>query len=81
MDFQHSERAQDFIKTLERFMKERVLPAEHSYFDQLVGSADWTEWKIPPVSHTVWKPSFSFLHAFNTSDFSVTARAKSSGIP
>ncbi len=33
----------------ERFVRERVVPNEQTYFDQLVGSNDWREWKIPPI--------------------------------
>ncbi len=33
----------------ERFVRERVVPNEQTYLDQLVGSNDWREWKIPPI--------------------------------
>ena len=33
----------------ERFVRERVVPNEQTYFDQLVGTNDWREWKIPPI--------------------------------
>jgi alkylation response protein AidB-like acyl-CoA dehydrogenase len=33
----------------ERFIRERVLPNEQTYLDQLVGSDDWREWRIPPI--------------------------------
>lgn len=49
MDFEHSERARDYMSTLERFMKERVLPNEQIYFDQLVHTSDFRAWRIPPV--------------------------------
>jgi alkylation response protein AidB-like acyl-CoA dehydrogenase len=49
MDFQHSERAQRVMAQVQRFLDERILPSEQTYFDQLVGSEDWREWKIPPV--------------------------------
>ena len=49
MDFSHSQRAKDHIGALERFMKERVLPREQSYFDQLKHSPDWTSWQVPEV--------------------------------
>ncbi len=32
-----------------RFVRERVVPNEQTYLDQLVGSNDWREWKIPPI--------------------------------
>ena len=34
---------------VERFVGERVVPNEQTYIDQLVGSDDWREWKIPPI--------------------------------
>ncbi len=49
MDFEHSERARDYITPLERFVRERVIPNEPTYFDQLVGTDDWRRWRIPPV--------------------------------
>ena len=49
MDFEHSERAQDVMAQAERFVRERVVPNEQTYLDQLVGSNDWREWKIPPI--------------------------------
>jgi alkylation response protein AidB-like acyl-CoA dehydrogenase len=49
MDFQHSERAQKVMAQVERFVRERVVPNEQTYIDQLVGSEDWREWKIPPI--------------------------------
>ena len=33
----------------ERFVRERILPNEQTYLDQLVGTDDWREWKIPPI--------------------------------
>ena len=33
----------------ERFVRERIVPNEQTYLDQLVGSDDWREWKIPPI--------------------------------
>lgn len=49
MDFEHSGRARDYVQLTERFIRERVLPAEQTYLSQLSGSADWTEWRVPPV--------------------------------
>jgi len=49
MDFQHSERAQKVIAQVQRFLEERILPNEQTYLDQLVGSEDWREWKIPSI--------------------------------
>ncbi len=34
---------------VQRFLNERILPNEQTYLDQLVGTEDWREWKIPPI--------------------------------
>jgi alkylation response protein AidB-like acyl-CoA dehydrogenase len=49
MDFEHSERAKGYIDRVERFVRERVVPSEKAYFDGLVHSADFRQWRIPPV--------------------------------
>jgi alkylation response protein AidB-like acyl-CoA dehydrogenase len=49
MDFQHSERARNVMAQAERFVRERVVPNEQTYLDQLVGTDDWREWRIPPI--------------------------------
>ena len=49
MDFEHSERAKGVMAQVERFVRERVLPNEQVYLDQLVGTDDWRQWKIPPI--------------------------------
>jgi hypothetical protein len=49
MDFQHSERATNVMTQAERFVRERIVPNEQTYFDQLVHTDDWREWKIPPI--------------------------------
>ncbi|HSN82033.1 MAG TPA: acyl-CoA dehydrogenase family protein [Polyangiales bacterium] len=49
MDFEHSERAKNLMRQVERFVRERVLPNEQTYLDQLVGTDDWRKWKIPPI--------------------------------
>jgi alkylation response protein AidB-like acyl-CoA dehydrogenase len=49
MDFDHSERAQHYIDQVERFVRERVVPAEATYASQLTHSPDWRQWRIPPV--------------------------------
>ncbi|MGB5504789.1 MAG: acyl-CoA dehydrogenase family protein [Polyangiales bacterium] len=49
MDFTHSERAQNVMAQAERFVRERVVPNEQTYLDQLVGADDWRDWKIPPI--------------------------------
>ena len=49
MDFEHSERAKNVMAQAERFVRERVVPNEQTYLDQLVGTDDWREWRIPPI--------------------------------
>jgi len=49
MDFEHSERARIVMDQVERFVRERVVPSEQTYLDQLVNSDDWRRWRIPPV--------------------------------
>jgi len=49
LDFEHSERAKAVIAQVERFVYERVVPNEQTYRDQLVGTDDWTAWRIPPI--------------------------------
>ena len=49
MDFDHSERAQQILAQVERFMRERVLPNVELYNDQLVHSDDYRQWRIPPI--------------------------------
>jgi len=33
----------------ERFVRERIVPNEQTYLDQLVGTDEWRDWKIPPI--------------------------------
>ncbi len=49
MDFEHSERARKIMEQVERFVRERVVPNEQTYVEQLVHTDDWTKWKIPPI--------------------------------
>lgn len=49
MDFEHSERARTYIAQVERFVRERVVPNERVYIDQLAHTDDWRRWRIPPV--------------------------------
>ena len=49
MDFEHSERARIVMEQIGRFVRERVVPSEQTYLDQLVHSDDWRQWRIPPV--------------------------------
>ncbi len=49
MEFEHSERAQNLITLVERFMREQILPNEQLYYDQLVHSDDFRQWRVPPI--------------------------------
>ncbi|MFT4571439.1 MAG: acyl-CoA dehydrogenase [Hyphomicrobiaceae bacterium] len=49
MDFQHSETCRGYIDLVTRFVHERIVPNEQTYNDQLVNTADWTQWRIPPI--------------------------------
>jgi acyl-CoA dehydrogenase len=49
MDFEHSERAKNLMSQAGRFVRERVVPNEQTYLDQLVGTDDWRNWKIPSI--------------------------------
>src|SRR5438067_11855523 len=49
MDFEHSERAGDYITRVERFIRDRVVPNEQTYGDQLAHTDDWRRWRIPPI--------------------------------
>jgi alkylation response protein AidB-like acyl-CoA dehydrogenase len=53
MDFEHSERAKGYIERVDRFVRERVLPNEKTYFDSLGHSPDFRQWRIPPVMETL----------------------------
>ena len=53
MDFEHSERAQLYIDRVERFVRQRVLPNEATYYEQLVHSDDFRQWRIPPILETL----------------------------
>jgi len=49
MDFEHSERAREYIAQVDRFIRDRVLPNEQTYGDQLTHTDDWRRWRIPPI--------------------------------
>ena len=53
MDFAHSARSQALIGRLQGFMRDEVVPAEAVYASQLSGSADWRQWRQPPVMETL----------------------------
>ncbi len=49
MDFEHSERARGVMEQVERFVRERVVPNEPVYLEQLAHTDEWRKWRIPPV--------------------------------
>ena len=49
MDFDHSPRAQELMGQVDRFIRERILPNEALYYDQLVHSLDFRQWRVPPI--------------------------------
>jgi alkylation response protein AidB-like acyl-CoA dehydrogenase len=49
MDFEHSERAKDYIARVDRFITERILPNEKTYASQLAHDPDYRKWRIPPI--------------------------------
>jgi alkylation response protein AidB-like acyl-CoA dehydrogenase len=53
MDFAHSPRAREYIDRVQRFMRERILPAEAAYHEQLTGLADWRQWRQPAIMETL----------------------------
>jgi acyl-CoA dehydrogenase len=53
MDFEHSERARHYIEHVDRFVRDRITPSEHLYFEQLARTDDWRQWRIPPILETL----------------------------
>jgi acyl-CoA dehydrogenase len=49
MDFALSTRARTYVDQVAQFVRDRVVPSEPTYLDQLTRTDDWTEWRIPPV--------------------------------
>jgi acyl-CoA dehydrogenase len=49
MDFEHSELAKQYIALVDRFVRERVIPNERVYHEQLVHTPDFRNWRIPPI--------------------------------
>jgi alkylation response protein AidB-like acyl-CoA dehydrogenase len=49
MDFEYSELARTYMEQVERFVRERVVPNEQTFIDQLSRSDDWRQWRIPPI--------------------------------
>lgn len=53
MDFELSTRARTYVDQVTQFVRERVVPSEQTYIDQLARTDDWTKWRIPPVVETL----------------------------
>ena len=49
MDFEHSERARAVMDQVDRFVRERIVPNEKTYEEQLAHTDDWRQWRIPPI--------------------------------
>ncbi len=49
MDFSYSSKTQALIDKVRSFMHDHVHPAEREYFAQLTHSADWRQWRQPPI--------------------------------
>ncbi len=49
MDFDHSARAKQYIAQVEHFVRERIVPNEALYHQQLSHSSDFRQWRIPPI--------------------------------
>ena len=49
MDFEHSERAQIVMEQVERFTRERIVPNEATYHDQLDTGATTGTMAVPPI--------------------------------
>ena len=49
MNFSYSEKTQEYINRVQKFVDEIILPNEQKYYDQLEGSNDFTKWKVPPI--------------------------------
>ncbi len=49
MDFSPSERTRALTESLQRFMREEVIPAETVYAAQLTGGADHRQWRQPVI--------------------------------
>jgi acyl-CoA dehydrogenase len=47
MDFQHSERVQEYRAKVERFIRERISPIEREYFETV--RTQENRWSVPPV--------------------------------
>lgn len=49
MDFEHSEKAKHYMERVRRFLDDHIIPAERTYFAELVHTDDFRKWRVPPV--------------------------------
>lgn len=52
MDFQHSARAQQYIKKIKKFIDEKIRPVEMQYFQEVHqrnNGQDWSKWSVSPL--------------------------------
>jgi hypothetical protein len=49
MEFDHSEKAKEYIGRVQRFIDERIVPNEKTYAGQLTHDSDFRKWRIPPI--------------------------------
>jgi acyl-CoA dehydrogenase len=49
MDFEHSPRTQQLSAAVDRFIRERILPNEALYEQQLAHNADYRAWRVPEI--------------------------------
>src|SRR4051812_3156148 len=49
MDFDHSPRAKEYIAKVDAFVRDRILPNEALYHQQLSHDPDFRKWTIPPI--------------------------------
>jgi len=53
IDFEHSDKAKGYIERVSRFIDERVIPNEQTYFGQLGHDPDFRKWRIPEIMETL----------------------------
>lgn len=49
MDFAQSEKSKQYADRVERFIAERIVPNEETYYSQLSHDPDYRKWRIPPI--------------------------------
>lgn len=56
MDFQQSPATQDYLKRIQKFMREHIEPVEHEYYLEILAKkhgGDWTSWEVPAQLETL----------------------------